>query len=183
MADSHDPHDLLAYKLTCPVCHELDEWEVGDEPRRVACGYCGTEMTCPPRALVLQLRYRPPQRTPDEIGSYSFDPRSQAEVLGRGEASGFNLRLPCPQCGQPVGTRVEERSKRVTCPECGCDVVVPGRDGTLLTLPASRERANEPAGGAATGDRLSESPPLALDLPPPRPGDTSVAVAPPGAAP
>jgi DNA-directed RNA polymerase subunit RPC12/RpoP len=175
MADSHDPPGVLAYKLTCPICHELDEWEVGDEPRRVACGYCGTEMTCPPRALVLQLRYRPPQRTPDEIGSYGLDPHSQAEVFGRGEATGFNLRIPCPQCGQAVGTRLEERSKRINCPECGCDVVVPSRDGTLLTLPLSQELATEVDDGETTGEPQSEPAALVRDQPVQRPSETLAA--------
>jgi len=166
MADSRDPFAPLLYKLTCPICHELEEWEVGDEPRRVACGFCGTQMTCPPRALVQQLQYRPPDRTPDEIGSYSLHPQSAAELVGGGASGGFSFSLPCPQCGESVGTRLEERAKRVTCPECGGDVVVPSRNGSLQVAtrpPSEAEPADLPAGSRG-GDSGHPGPHLAEEV-------------------
>ncbi|MCY2964271.1 MAG: hypothetical protein NT069_11665, partial [Planctomycetota bacterium] len=137
MSEANDEQEVVLVKLTCAICHELMELEAHDAPRQVACPYCEREVTVPSRTQVQVLYPRVRHRSPDEIGDYGVTappepppvPRpTVAPPVGERLPARFATKIPCPQCKKLVGTRLEERPKRINCPECGAFVQVPARD-------------------------------------------------------
>lgn len=160
-------------RLTCPTCHELLEFEAGELPRREPCAFCGREIHIPSRAHLAAITPTTRLRSPDEIGDYQIAPPAEPEAAYRPAAltapaerrasPGFNTSLACPHCGQSVGTRLEDRPKRVSCPHCGGDLFVPAN-------PRGRGPVEEVTGSPPPGS--VPSPPAvndAADAPPANP--------------
>ena len=175
-------------RLTCPTCHELLEFEAGELPRREPCAFCEREVHIPSRAHLAATTPTTRLRSPGEIGDYQIAPPE--EPLGayrpaaltapaeRRKYPGFNTALACPHCGQQVGTRLEDRPKRISCPHCGGDLFVPanprGRpverddagpspDGPPLELPLDASPGTQTAEGG--GDAAATPPPRVADPP------------------
>jgi len=122
-------------RLTCPTCHELLEFEAGELPRREPCTFCEREVHIPSLAHLAAITPTIRQRTPNEIGDYQialpeepqapYRPAALTTPAERRVYPGFSTSLACPTCGQPVGTRLEDRPKKISCPHCGGDLFVP----------------------------------------------------------
>ena len=172
-------------RLTCPTCHELLEFEAGEVPRREPCTFCEREVHIPSRAHLAEITPTVRQRTPNEIGDYQIARPEEPEAPYRPAAlttpaerrvyPGFSTTIACPTCGQPVGTRLEDRPKKVSCPHCGGDLFVPasprGRPPDTAANAPSPPLAAPPETGVPGEAAPSSPPPRVADPPPdaPRP--------------
>lgn len=86
-------------KIRCPECDEpIKVPGDGDGPQRKRAG-----------------KKRPPPEEFDENADLDFG--ALAKLERRGDSLGGGDVKPCPECGEPVGTRAEE------CPHCEADLV------------------------------------------------------------
>jgi len=169
-------------RLTCPTCHELLDFEAGELPRREPCAFCGREIHIPSRAHLAAITPTTRLRSPDEIGDYQIAPPAEPEAAYRPAAltapaerrasPGFNTSLACPHCGQSVGTRLEDRPKRVSCPHCGGDLFVPANPrgrGPVEEVTGSPPLGSVPSPPAVTdaADAPPANPPPKVADPPP----------------
>ena len=171
-------------RLTCPTCHELLEFEAGELPRREPCAFCEREVHIPSRAHLAAITPTTRLRSPDEIGDYQIAPPAEPDGAYRPAAltapaerrkyPGFNTSLACPHCGQQVGTRLEDRPKRISCPHCGGDLFVPANPRGRPIEPdeavsSQVATALDPSAGPGTamgeGEAATTPPPRVADPP------------------
>jgi len=165
--------DSRPVKVFCPVCQELLEAVPAEAIQRLPCPLCGSEVVVPSRAHAAMATARKRIPTPEEIGEYAIaapvetpQPAAASHAAASpAQSTGLTAKIPCPNCKKKVGTRLEERPKRVNCPHCGVLVDVPARGGAVAGPVAGTPPASTSSKPAPTAEPPAPSP----KQPPPRP--------------